>query len=245
MTTTTANLDLDAINPLLEQRTAEQVVAWAAAEFGDGLVMSSSFGAESATLLHMVTRLLPRVRIIMVDTGYLFPQTFQHMEDLRRRFDLNVWIYRTKEDPIHYLHHAGEDNPTWRKDVAGCCAVNKNEPFERAMKELKPRAWLRGIRRQQASTRKARQPVEWSGRYDCYAVSPMLQMTTRDIFQYMKAYDLPYHPLYEEGYPSIGCNPISCTRKIQPGEDPRAGRWSGQAKIECGINLDSLDSAGL
>jgi phosphoadenosine phosphosulfate reductase len=104
---------------------------------------------------------------------------------------------------------------------------------------------LRGIRRQQASTRKARQSVEWSGRYDCYAVSPMLQMTTRDIFQYMKAYDLPYHPLYEEGYPSIGCNPISCTRKIQPGEDPRAGRWSGQAKIECGINLDSLDSAGL
>jgi phosphoadenosine phosphosulfate reductase len=114
------------------------------------------------------------------------------------------------------------------------------------MRDLAPRAWLRGIRRNQADTRKASQFVEWSQRYNCYAVSPLLNWTGREIHQYMKQHDLPYHPLYEQGYASIGCNPLSCTRPIGAGEDPRSGRWSGSGKVECGINLtNSLDSAGL
>jgi phosphoadenosine phosphosulfate reductase len=240
-----SSLDLDTLNPLFETRGPEQIVEWACAQFGRDLVMSSSFGAESALLIHMVTRHLPDVRIIMVDTGYLFPETFAFMEQLRRRFDLNVWVYRTRQDPIAYLHQAGEENHTWRKDVDSCCAVNKNEPFERAMKELSPRAWVRGIRRNQANTRKARTFVEWSRRYNCYAISPLLNWSSREIYAYMKRHDLPYHPLYEKGYASIGCNPLSCTRPIQLGEDPRSGRWSGKGKTECGINIDSLDSAGL
>jgi phosphoadenosine phosphosulfate reductase len=123
--------------------------------------------------------------------------------------------------------------------------MNKNEPFERAMKELEPRAWLRGIRRAQSDTRKGAQFVEWNSRYNCYAVSPLLNWSTRDIYQYMKQHDLPYHPLYEKGYLSIGCNPLSCTRPVTAGEDPRAGRWTGQGKVECGINLESLDSSQL
>lgn len=239
-------LDLPEINQMLEARTPPQIVEWSATQFGDELVMTSSFGAESAVLLHMAVQVNPRIKIIMVDTGYLFPETWQFMEQLRKRFDLNVWVYRTKNDPIRYLHDAGEEDPTWRQDIERCCAVNKNEPFDRAIRELVPSAWLRGIRRDQADTRKDRKIVEWSKRNNCYAISPLLTWNSRQIGQYMKEHQLPYHPLVEKGYLSIGCNPLSCTRAVLPGEDPRAGRWAGQAKVECGLHLDtSLDSAKL
>lgn len=245
-TETADKLDLDALGPMLEAKDPEQIVAWSAAQFGEGLVMSSSFGAESALLIHMAIQSLPDIKIVFTDTGYLFPETFAFMEQLRQRYKLNVWTYRTRNDPFAYLNAAGEKDPTWRENVDGCCGANKNEPFERAMKELRPAGWLRGIRRNQAETRASRQVLEWSKRYDCYAISPLLSMTSKDIFAYMKRHDLPYHPLYEKGYASIGCNPLSCTRPIMPGEDPRAGRWSGKNKIECGINVDnSLDSAQL
>jgi phosphoadenosine phosphosulfate reductase len=239
-------LDLDSLNAMFETQTPAAVCRWAAAQYGDNLVMTSSFGAESALLLHLATQVKPDIKVIMIDTGYLFPETWQHMEDLRRRLDLNVWVYRTRNDPIAWLDQNGEGKADWRNDVDRCCAANKNEPMERAMAELKPGAWLRGIRRNQADTRKAARFVEWNARYGCHAVSPLLNMSSRDIYQYMKQHGLPYHPLYEKGYMSIGCNPLSCTRPIQPGEDPRAGRWAGSAKVECGINLgNSLDSAGL
>ncbi|MDB5300882.1 MAG: phosphoadenosine phosphosulfate reductase, partial [Phycisphaerales bacterium] len=143
---------------------------------------------------------------------------------------------------------AGEENPTYRKDRDACCGANKNEPMNRAMKELAPKAWLRGIRRDQADTRKAVQFVEWSQRYGAHAISPLLNWGSRVIDAYMKKHDLPYHPLYNEGYASIGCNPLSCTRPITLGEDPRAGRWAGTGKVECGLHLpanNSLDSSRL
>ena len=242
----TEELDLPTLNSMFETSDPQRIVAWAAAQFGRELVMTSSFGAESALMLHMVAQVLPGIRVIMIDTGYLFPETFQHMEALRRRLDLNVWVYRTKNDPIAWLHHAGEENPNWRNDVNACCAANKIEPMERAMKDLAPRGWLRGIRRNQATTRKDARFVEWSPRYNCHAISPLLNWTGREIFAYMKKHDLPYHPLYEKGYLSIGCNPLSCTRAVQAGDDPRSGRWAEAGKVECGINLtNSLDSANL
>jgi phosphoadenosine phosphosulfate reductase len=222
------------------------VVQWAAAEFSDGLIMSSSFGAESAVLLHMATRLLPHIKVIFIDTGYLFPETFAFMEELRRRFDLNVWTYRTRNDPFEYLNRCGESDPTWRHDIDSCCAANKNEPFERAIRDLTPSAWLRGIRRNQSQSRQHAQIVEWSKRYNCYAISPLLNWTPRDIHAYMKQHDLPYHPLRDQGYFSIGCKPTSCTRPVQLGQGSRSGRWANSEKLECGINLvDSLDSAKL
>jgi phosphoadenosine phosphosulfate reductase len=252
MTTTTLEnaalpqLDVEELNGLFAASDPEKIVAWAAGRFGADLLMTSSFGAESAALLHMATRVLPRVKVIMLDTGYLFPETWQHMEQLRQRLDLNVWVYRTRNDPIAYLHSAGEENPAFRNDRDACCAVNKNEPMNRAMKELSPRAWLRGVRRNQTPERQAMRHVEWAARYDCHAISPLLNWGSREIFTYMKKYDLPYHPLYEKGYASIGCNPLSCTRPIQIGEDSRAGRWAGSDKVECGINLtNSLDSSHL
>jgi len=245
-TTVEQELDLPTLNEMFERQSPADIVRWAAAQFAPDLVMTSSFGAESALLIHMAVQHVPDVRVVMIDTGYLFPETHAFMESLRQRFALNVWTYRTRNDPIAWLRQAGEDNPTWRKDVEACCGVNKNEPMERAMRELRPRAWLRGIRRNQAETRSRANFVEWSARYKCYAVSPLLNWGSREIHAYMKQHDLPYHPLYEKGYPSIGCNPLSCTRAVQPGQDPRAGRWAGSDKLECGINVDnSLDSANL
>lgn len=237
-------LDIGASNAVLDTYDPHRILAWASEQFAPQLVMSSSFGAESALLIHMATRILPDIRIIFIDTGYLFPETHQFLEQLRRRFDLNIWTYRTRNDPFQYLRQSGETDPSVRQDIQSCCAANKNEPFDRAMKELKPTGWLRGIRRNQSDTRSHRQIVEFSRRYDCYAISPLLGWTSRDIYRYMKQHDLPYHPLYEKGYPSVGCNPKSCTRPIQLGEDPRAGRWSGTTKQECGLHLES-DGSGI
>jgi phosphoadenosine phosphosulfate reductase len=231
-------------NDALRAADAEKIVSWAHVQFAPDLVMSSSFGAESAMLIHMVTRVMPRIRIVWVNTGFLFPETHTFMEQLRHRFDLNVWIYRTRNDPMTYLRNAGESDPSQRKDPDACCAANKNEPFERALRELKPKGWLRGVRRDQTDVRSGNRFVEWSRRFNCFAISPLLNWTTRDIYHYMKRHDLPYHPLYEKGYASIGCGP--CTRPIQEGENARAGRWNGSGKVECGINLiNSLDSANL
>jgi phosphoadenosine phosphosulfate reductase len=245
--TNPGDVDLETLNAIFETSHPTKVIEWAVGQFGGDLVMSSSFGDQAAVLLHMATQFKPDIRVIFVDTGYLFPETHRFMEELRLRLNLNVWTYRTLNDPIAYLHKAGEENPTWRKDVESCCAVNKNEPFERAFRELKPKAWLRGTRRDQAETRKGFQFVEWNRRYDCYAVSPLLNWTRRDIHNYLKKHDLPYHPLFDQGYTSIGCNPLSCTRPIGAGEDERSGRWAGTGKVECGINLssNSLDSSQL
>ncbi|HEY7116047.1 MAG TPA: phosphoadenylyl-sulfate reductase [Tepidisphaeraceae bacterium] len=247
MTTETAqNLDLTELNAMFETAHPSKIVEWAIANWGgDEVVATSSFGAESALMIHLAIQHKPDIRIVMIDTGYLFPETWRHMEEMRRRFNLNVWVYRTKHDPIMWLREHGEGDPTWRNDDKKCCAANKNEPMDRAMKELRPKAWLRGIRRDQAKTRELARFVEWDERHNCYAVSPLLNWSGKEIYQYMKQHELPYHPLYEKGYPSIGCNPLSCTRAIQPGEDPRAGRWAGSGKVECGINLGSLDSSQL
>jgi phosphoadenosine phosphosulfate reductase len=238
--------DLDALGAMFETSDPAHIVEWTVNHFGsDQVVMSSSFGAESAVLLHMATRVFPRIKIVFVNTGYLFPETHAHMENLRQRLDLNIWIYRTHNDPIAYLHQAGEENPTWRKDIESCCAANKIEPFDRAMAQLKPAAWFRGIRRDQSESRRSAKFIHWHVRYGCFAVSPLLNMGRREIHAYLKKHDLPYNPLFDKGYASIGCNPLSCTRPIQIGEDARSGRWAAADKIECGINVDknSLDSA--
>lgn len=235
-------VELDAVNARFEPAHPREVIEWAAKQWGERLVMTSSFGEQAAVLLHLASSVVPGIKVIFIDTGYLFPETHAFMESLRKRLNLNVWTYRTRNDPFAYLRAAGEDDPTARKDIPACCAANKNEPMERAMRELSPAAWLRGIRRDQAESRKAARFVEWSQRYGCYAVSPILNWSGRDVGLYMKEHGLPYHPLVEKGYLSIGCNPETCTRPVKEGEDPRAGRWAGTGKLECGIHLPAAAS---
>jgi phosphoadenosine phosphosulfate reductase len=180
----------------------------------------------------------PDIKIVIVNTGYLFHETLVFMEEMRNRFHLNILEYRTKNDPVVWLSVNGEPDPRVRNNVEACCAANKNEVFDRAMKEIAPAAWIRGVRADQSKERSKMKHLQWSARNNCWAVSPILRWTNRDVFYYMKQHNLPHHPLWEKGYVSIGCNPATCTRAVGEGDDQRAGRWSGMEKTECGIHLD-------
>ncbi len=211
---------------------------WAAETFGRGLVMTSSFGAESMCAIHMMISAMPDIPILFVNTGYLFPQTLAFMEQMRRRYSLNVLEYHTFNDPVVWLTVNGEPDPRRRNNVDACCAANKNEVFDRAMRELAPAAWIRGVRAHQSDHRSKMKVVEYSRRVNAWAISPLLGWSHRQIFDYMKQHQLPHHPMWELGYVSIGCNPETCTRPIGMEDDHRSGRWAGLDKKECGIHLD-------
>lgn len=230
--------ELEQINARFETAHPREICAWAAEKFGDGLVMTSSFGADSMCTVHLATQVKPDVRIIVVNTGFLFSETLAFMEEMRLRFRLNIVEYRTKNEPLVWLSVNGEPDPRVRKNVDACCAANKNEVMDRAMREQAPLGWIRGVRRTTAEREKMRY-VQWSERYQTWSVQPILRWSSRDVFQYMKENNLPHHPMWEKGYTSIGCNPETCTRPVMAGEDERAGRWSGSEKKECGINLDT------
>ncbi len=233
-----APFDLAAVNARFTTAAPDAILQWAAEQFAGGLLMTSSFGAESMCLIHMATRVVPHIPVVFVNTGYLFPETLRFMETMRHRFNLNVQEFHTSNDPVIWLSVNGEPDPRVRNNVEACCAANKNEVFDRAMRQLAPTAWLRGVRADQSDQRAKMQPVQFSRRNNCWAISPLLNMSVRHIHAYMKAHDLPYHPLWEKGYTSIGCNPATCTRAVGADEDQRGGRWSGSDKKECGIHLD-------
>lgn len=249
------SLNVDEINAKLDRAHPAEIIRWAAGTFGEplapsagqpavgGLIMTSSFGAESMCSIHLAISVMPRIKIVVVNTGYLFAETLNFLQAMRRRFDLNVWEYHTKNDPIVWLSVHGEPDPRVRNNVDACCAANKNEVFDRSLRELAPAAWLRGVRADQSEDRAKMQVVQWNKRNNCWAISPILRWTARDIWQYMKLHDLPYHPLFEQGYVSIGCNPRTCTRPVSDDDDQRSGRWSGTDKKECGIHFD--EGAGI
>ncbi len=231
-------LDALAANAALAGRTPPEIVQWAADTFGRKLIMTSSFGAESMCLIHMANTALPGIPIVFINTGYLFPQTLAFMEALRNQYRLNVMEFHSEHDPVVWLSINGESDPRVRQDVDACCKANKNSVFDRAMTALAPAAWLRGIRADQSELRAKMDVVEVNRRTQSLAISPLLKWTARDIHQYMRVNELPYHPLWNQGYASIGCNPETCTRPLGDGQSQRDGRWSGTDKKECGIHLD-------
>jgi phosphoadenosine phosphosulfate reductase len=242
--------EADDLNARFEKAHPSEIIKWAAQRFatphvgggaqGDkgGLVMTSSFGADSMCTIHLATQVLPDIKIILINTGYLFPETLAFMEETRTKYRLNIREYHTKNDPVVWLSINGEPDPTLRNNPDACCAANKDAVIDRAMADLAPAAFLRGVRSSQTSQRGQMKPLEWMDRYKAWAISPILRWSSRDVYLYMKEHNLPHHPLVDQGYLSIGCNPLTCTRPITAGEDERAGRWSGSDKKECGINLD-------
>ncbi|UCD30575.1 MAG: phosphoadenylyl-sulfate reductase, partial [Planctomycetota bacterium] len=216
--------DLDALNARFEHCEAPEIIKWAVDEFGDDLAMSTSFGTDSAVMLHLATRVKPDVKVIHVDTGFLFAETVEFREELVRRLNLNLIVYR----PVLSLKaFMAEHGRMWRSSPDACCAFNKREPFERAKRELQIRCWMSGIRREQSATRKNAKIVV-RDHVGLLKVCPIVKWSARQVHAYLQHNHLPYHPLREGGYPSIGCCPEEgfCTRRIKPGEDPRAGRWA-------------------
>lgn len=229
------NGDIAAAASRLETADAGERIRWALDHFGDRIAMTSSFGAQSAALLHMVTQQRPDIPIILVDTGYLFAETYHFVDQLKERLDLNLKVYRNELSPAWQEARFGK---LWEQGVEGIeryNQMNKVDPMEAAYSELGIEAVIGGIRRQQSSTRE-KAPVVASQR-GRYKVHPIVDWTDMQIGRYLVEYDLPYHPLWEEGYVSIG--DWHTTRKLTDGMTEEETRFFG-LKRECGLN-EELD----
>jgi phosphoadenosine phosphosulfate reductase len=203
-----------------ETSTPHEILRWAGQTFGDDLVVTASFG--DAVLAHLANSVLPGVDIVLLDTGYLFAETEWYADDLRRRYGLNL---RT----VHPLPDVERD--LWQTDTDACCAARKVEPLQRAL--AGKRAWVTGLRRVESPAR-ARTPVVHDDLLRAVTkINPIATWSDDDVATYTAMHELPSHPLTDRGYPSIGCWP--CTRPAS-GDDPRAGRWAGTAKTECGLH---------
>jgi phosphoadenosine phosphosulfate reductase len=224
-------VDTAAADRRLSSATAEERVRWAVEQFGSSLVMSTSFGAQSAAMLHLVTRIAPDIPVVFVDTGYLFPETYGFADLLAARLRINLRVYRAVESPAWIEARHGR---LWEQGEAGIDAFNqivKVEPMRRALNELGARAWLAGLRRAQSGTRE-RLPVVGvqDGRVK---VLPIVTWTDDDVHRYLTENGLPYHPLCEKGYVSIG--DIHTTRPLTAGITAEETRFFG-IKRECGLH---------
>ncbi|MEQ8485601.1 MAG: phosphoadenylyl-sulfate reductase [Pseudomonadales bacterium] len=194
-------------------------------------VLTSSFGAQAAVSLHLLTREVPDMPVILLDTGYLFPETYQFVEQLTERLKLKLKVYRS---PRSAAWQEAVHGQRWLQGVEGLDAYNqenKVEPLQRALDELEVGTWFTGLRRDQASTRAATPFVQYTGRY--FKVSPIADWTDRDVFAYLKAHRLPYHPLWEQGYVSIG--DTHTTVPLHQADSAEETRFFG-LKRECGIH---------
>ncbi|MFI4861855.1 MAG: phosphoadenylyl-sulfate reductase [Phycisphaerales bacterium JB063] len=245
--TASATLNLDDANKQLAAQDAQARVAWAAEQFGRGLAMTSSFGAQSAVMLHLVTRVVPDIPVVWIDTGYLFPETYRFAEALRDRLDLNLKVYTGTLTPARFeaLHGRSWEDPG--QGQTDYLRRFKVEPMKRAIETLGITCWLAGLRAEQTDHRATLRPVELQD--GVYKVHPILNWTRKDVGEYLTRHDLPYHPLVEQGYASIG--DTHSTRKVTDEMTDRDGRFTG-LRQECGLHLpetpeenQSLGSSGL
>lgn len=225
--------DLDRLNQALQSLSAEQRVAWALGRFAGHIVLSSSFGAQAAVSLHMVTQQCPDIPVILIDTGYLFAETYQFVDELTARLTLNLKVYRAEFSPAWQESRYGR---LWEQGLAGIeqyNRVNKVEPMQRALSELRARAWIAGLRRQQASSRRNLGVLALQSGFT--KIHPLIDWSDRDVYRYLKQYDLPYHPLWHQGYVSIG--DTHTTHRLADGMTEEQTRFFG-LKRECGLHED-------
>ena len=229
--TVTPAVDPAAVDRRLSDASASERMAWALGQFGGSLVLSTSFGAQAAVMLHLATRMAPDIPVVFIDTGYLFPETYLFADELTRRLRINLKVYRAPVSPAWIEARHGR---LWEKGADGIAAYNqiaKVEPMQRALSELGARAWLAGLRRVQSSPRELLPVVSTQdGRTK---VLPIVDWTDKDIHRYLTENDLPYHPLWEKGYVSIG--DMHTSRPLTADLTPEETRFFG-LKRECGIH---------
>ncbi|MEB3274305.1 MAG: phosphoadenylyl-sulfate reductase [Prochlorothrix sp.] len=247
--TESLTLDLDRINQDLDGTKAPDLVRWANTTFGDGLVLSTSFGIQSAVMLHLVVSVVPNIPVIWVDTGYLPAETYQFAEQLSTRLNLNLQVYQSPVSPARMEALHGR---LWEQGTVEAFnrydQMRKVEPMQRALQELGATAWLAGLRSNQTDFRKQ---LRWVDRQNqIYKVHPILNWTSRDVYQYLTEHDLPYHPYFDLGYTSVGDWHSSRPVMADDGHE-RDSRFRG-LKQECGLHLpqtegefQSLDSSSL
>lgn len=218
-------------NQDLELATATRRVQWAVKQFGEQLAMSTSFGVQSAVMLHLATQVKPDIPVIFVDTGYLFPETYRFAASLTQRLNLNLKVYQAAMSPARQEALYGKRWEQGETALAEYNFQNKVEPMNRALVELGVAGWMTGLRRDQATTRRHLKVLSQQNRM--VKIHPIIDWTNRDVYEYLTQNGLPYHPLWEEGYVSLG--DVHSTRKLEPGMSEEETRFGG-AKRECGLH---------
>ena len=217
----------------LDNAHPRQIVRWALDSFFPDIALACSFGGVSGmALLDMVMGINRAVPVFYVDTGFLFPETHALKNEAARRYGFLPLAFRPD---LSVGQQAALHGPElWKADPDLCCEIRKVVPNEGALEGR--RAWIAGLRRDQGHTRRDVAIAAWDTRFNLVKINPLAAWTEEDAWAYVREHDVPYNDLHDRGYPSIGCT--HCTRAVRPGEDPRAGRWPGGDKVECGIHID-------
>jgi len=209
----------------------ERVLTWAFDTFGEAVAISSAFGAEGMALIDIASRVLRNFRLFTLDTEFLFPETYNLMDQVEQRYGITIERVYPLNSPEEQerVHGAA----LWKRNPDQCCNLRKVEPLQRKLGELQ--AWITSIRRDQTTARAGAGKIEWDQKFGLVKINPIADWSSKQVWQYIREHDVPYNALHERNYPSIGCT--HCTRAVRPGEDPRAGRWAGSSKTECGLHV--------
>ncbi|MDX1507756.1 MAG: phosphoadenylyl-sulfate reductase [Woeseiaceae bacterium] len=220
-----------ACDKALQAMSAGERVEWALQRLPGRHMLSSSFGAQSAVMLHLVTRQAPDIPVVVVDTGYLFPETYRFIDELTGRLDLNLEVYRPR---VSGAWQEARHGRRWEQGVDGIRDYNRDnkvEPMERALKELDVGTWFAGLRRSQSRGRRKTPFIDTSG--ERWKVHPIADWSDRDVYDYLRAHDLPYHPMWEKGYVSIG--DVHTTKSLSDVGSVEETRFFGLQR-ECGLH---------
>ncbi len=214
-----------------ERWSAQELLAWTAREFGERTALASSFGAEDVVLIDMISRIDAPFAVFTLDTDFLFPETYELISRIEQKYQIRVERLRPRLSPECQSREFGDE--LWKRQPDLCCQMRKVEPLTQRLKASS--AWITGIRREQSPTRANARKLEWDAKFGLVKLNPIADWSEAQVWEYIRSHDVPYNPLHDRGYPSLGCT--HCTRAVLPGEDPRAGRWSGFAKTECGLHV--------
>jgi len=228
----TTDKELKAISDEFESASPEAVLRWAIEEFAPDIALATGFGVEGCVLVAMLSSIRPGrgTRIFYLDTDLLFPETYALRDQLEARYGVHFERRATSLSVSDQAAEYGER--LWEREPDLCCRLRKVEPLREMLKGM--RAWVTAIRRDQSPARAGTGLVEWDEKFGLVKINPLAKWSGRDVWNYIAKYDVPYNPLHDQGYPSIGCLP--CTTPVQIGELARAGRWRGTSKSECGIH---------
>jgi phosphoadenosine phosphosulfate reductase len=222
-------IDQEAIASELEGRSAREAIEWMFDTFGERHYIACSFQMTSSVTTHMAAQVNPAARFFYLDTDVLFPETYETRDRLAERLGVEFERYGSLS-LAEQAERYGEE--LWRHDPDACCELRKVEPLRRALASVD--CWLAGVRREDSASRAKTPKLAWDRRFGLWKLNPLADWTERDVWNYIRDHELPYNPLHDRGYPSIGCT--HCTQPVGPDGAPRDGRWAGLAKTECGIN---------
>ena len=223
-------LDFEQVKIFAEHWTPEQVLSWAFATYGDDVAIATGMGAEGMALIDIAHRINPDLKVFTGDTEFLFQETYDLMDRVEERYGIKIERLYSELTPEEQEQNYG--SKLWARDPDQCCNLRKVEPLQRKLATLD--AWVTAIRRGQTPDRAGVRKVDWDAKFNLVKISPLADWTREMVWKHVVKHDVPYNPLHDRDYPSIGCT--NCTRAVLPGEDQRAGRWSGFRKTECGIH---------